>query len=65
MKRKVTLFWRWDKYEVPLPFSEIVIAFGEPFRVPAGIDAVELEKKTAELKARMDQIHQTAKSASG
>lgn len=31
MKGKLNLFWRWDKYEIPLPFSTVEIRFGEPF----------------------------------
>ncbi len=31
MKKKIVLFWRWDKYEIPFPFSEVEINFGKPF----------------------------------
>ena len=27
---------RWDQYEIPLPFSEVVISFSEPFKVAPG-----------------------------
>jgi lysophospholipid acyltransferase (LPLAT)-like uncharacterized protein len=30
-KMAMTLFWRWDKYKIPLPFSKVKIVFSEPF----------------------------------
>jgi lysophospholipid acyltransferase (LPLAT)-like uncharacterized protein len=60
MKRKITLFWRWDKYEIPLPFSRVVIAFGEPFEIPAELDVTELKKKTKELEERLLDINNIA-----
>lgn len=65
MKRKITLFWRWDKYEIPLPFSRVVFTFGEPFEIPAELEVAELEKKTRELKEKLNKINQTAKPALG
>lgn len=63
MKRKITLFWRWDKYEIPLPFSKVVFAFGEPFEIPAELEVAELEKKTRELEEKLNRINQIAKQA--
>ncbi len=62
MERKMTMFWRWDKYEIPLPFSKVVIAFGEPFDVPTELEAAELKKKTKELEEQLHRINETAKS---
>jgi len=28
--RRLTLFWRWDKYFVPLPFSRVSVRLGRP-----------------------------------
>jgi hypothetical protein len=41
--RKIFLFWRWDRYEIPLPFSEVVINFGKPFRAEEKTTTSELE----------------------
>ncbi|MDD5456827.1 MAG: DUF374 domain-containing protein [Candidatus Margulisbacteria bacterium] len=30
-QRSFKLFWRWDKYEIPLPFSSVFLTFSEPF----------------------------------
>jgi len=27
---KITLFWRWDKYFIPLPFAKVVFMIGSP-----------------------------------
>lgn len=53
MKRKITCFWRWDKYQIPLPFSTVVIAFGEPLTVPVAVEVSELEEKTSELEEKI------------
>jgi lysophospholipid acyltransferase (LPLAT)-like uncharacterized protein len=42
--RVLTFAKAWDKTMIPLPFSKMVIDFGEPFRVPADIDDGELEQ---------------------
>lgn len=43
MKRKVILFWRWDRYEIPLPWSEVEINFGKPFIASEKTTTEELE----------------------
>lgn len=34
---------RWDDFMVPLPFSRVVLAIGEPYSIPAGTSLNELE----------------------
>ena len=63
MKRKFTMFWRWDKYEIPLPGSTVVIALGEPFEVPAELDVIELGEKTKELEEKLNRAGGIAKQA--
>lgn len=43
IQRKIVLFWRWDRYEIPLPFSEVNIVFGKPFVAQEGTTTSELE----------------------
>ena len=62
-KTKLTCFWRWDKYQIPLPGSRAVMAFGEPFEVPDKLDLVELEKKTKELEEEILKANDQAKQA--
>jgi lysophospholipid acyltransferase (LPLAT)-like uncharacterized protein len=33
MRRSIHLKWRWDNYELPLPFSHAVITLSDPFHV--------------------------------
>jgi lysophospholipid acyltransferase (LPLAT)-like uncharacterized protein len=38
--------WRlrsWDGFRVPQPFARLVVGYGEPIRVPAGLDGEALE----------------------
>jgi lysophospholipid acyltransferase (LPLAT)-like uncharacterized protein len=41
-KRKLSL-WRWDRYQVPLPFSRVEIIFGRPFVATDKTTTQELE----------------------
>jgi lysophospholipid acyltransferase (LPLAT)-like uncharacterized protein len=34
---------RWDDFMVPLPFSRVVLAIGEPYTIPAGTSLNDLE----------------------
>jgi lysophospholipid acyltransferase (LPLAT)-like uncharacterized protein len=51
----------WDRFQVPGLFAKVVLAYGEPFVVPAGSDRHEreqhrlrLERTLHELTARLD-----------
>jgi hypothetical protein len=58
MKKKITLFWRWDKFEIPLPFSEVEINCGPPF--------IATEKSTTrELEEQLLALGGEAQSAAG
>lgn len=43
----------WDRFIVPLPFTQATIAFAEPVTVPPDCPAAVLEGKRAELEARL------------
>jgi len=49
LKKKLTLAWRWDKYEIPLPWSEVEINFGRPFVANEKTTTAELEGSLARL----------------
>jgi hypothetical protein len=58
--------WRfrtWDRFELPLPFSRIVIAYGEAVRTPRGLDASSLERMQLEMAARLQALHAAARAA--
>jgi len=58
--------WRfstWDRFELPLPFSRIVIAYGEPVKMPRGIDAESLARLQAEMADRLKALQAQARAA--
>lgn len=59
-KRGLTMWWRWDKYIIPLPFTKVVLVVGKPFHIAKKINAEEIKKKCQELG---EEIHATTKKA--
>jgi lysophospholipid acyltransferase (LPLAT)-like uncharacterized protein len=60
--------WRfstWDRFELPLPFSRIVIAYGEPVKMPRGIDAESLARLQVEMADRLKALQRQARAALG
>jgi hypothetical protein len=52
----------WDRMVIPLPFSETIVRYGAPFRLPAkGDDAAD----AAKLQAEMDALEAFAEAAHG
>lgn len=56
-------FRTWDRFELPLPFSRIVIAYGEPVRIPRGVDAERLAGLQVEMAARLQGLQAEARAA--
>jgi len=52
-KNKVTFAKAWDQYELPLPFSRAVAAYGAPVYVSEGDD---IGQKTAELSSSLEAL---------
>jgi lysophospholipid acyltransferase (LPLAT)-like uncharacterized protein len=52
--RKFTWYWRWDKYQMPLPFSKVYIYIDKPFSLPETLDESTLNPLTARLKETLD-----------
>ena len=50
----------WDAFVLPLPFSRIVVVYGEPIYVPADASAADLEAKRREVEASLRRITETA-----
>ena len=49
IKRKIIFFWRWDRIQIPLPWSEVDIHFGPPYLATASSTAEELDAKMNSL----------------
>jgi lysophospholipid acyltransferase (LPLAT)-like uncharacterized protein len=57
--------WRlrtWDKFELPLPFSRVVIAYGEPVRMPRGLDTESLARMQAEMARKLQELQAEARA---
>lgn len=50
----------WDAFLLPLPFSRVVVIYGEPIYVPANASAIDLEIKRREVEASLRRITETA-----
>ena len=50
----------WDAFLLPLPFSRVVVVYGEPIHVPADASAAVLEAKRREVEASLRRITETA-----
>ena len=55
-------FTTWDKFELPLPFSRVVIAYGEPVRLPRGLDADSLARMQAEMGRKLEELQEEARA---
>jgi len=58
--------WRfrtWDRFELPLPFSRVVIAYGEPVRLPRGVDAEALSRLQSDMAERLHALQREARAA--
>jgi hypothetical protein len=58
--------WRlrtWDRFELPLPFSRVVIAYGEPVRMPRGLDADSLARRQQDMARALGDLQAVARAA--
>ena len=56
-------FRTWDRFKLPLPFSRIVIAYGEPVTVPRAMDADVLARIQVEMAGRLIALEGQARQA--
>ena len=59
-KRGLTMWWRWDKYIIPLPFTKVVIVVDKPAFLPKKINGEDVKKRCRELG---EEIHAMTKKA--
>jgi len=50
----------WDGFLVPLPFSQVVVIYGEPVYVPVDASPAVFQAKRQEVEMRLQQITQMA-----
>jgi lysophospholipid acyltransferase (LPLAT)-like uncharacterized protein len=60
--RKIILPWRWDRYEIPLPYSKVIYVIGEPLVITkADIDSEDkLKRQCQNLQNKMLQCQDQA-----
>jgi lysophospholipid acyltransferase (LPLAT)-like uncharacterized protein len=60
--RAVTLS-SWDRLQLPLPWSRVAVALGEPITVPPGLDAAAVELHRRALEAELGRLGSAAEGA--
>lgn len=61
--RRVMHWPTWDRFLVPWPFTEVVIAVGEPYAVPAGLKSTDLGEACREMERRLAALERDANTA--
>jgi len=52
----------WDLFQVPRPFSRVVVVVAPPIEVPADAGSAEIDRKHAELQRSLERARDTAES---
>jgi lysophospholipid acyltransferase (LPLAT)-like uncharacterized protein len=60
--RRAILF-HWDRFVIPMPFTRIVIAIGEPYIAPRTLNATSLAAEQAALQQRLRALFGEARAA--
>jgi lysophospholipid acyltransferase (LPLAT)-like uncharacterized protein len=55
----------WDRFILPLPFTRIVLAVGEPIKVPKVMTSEELQATQLKLQATLNRLFETAQREVG
>lgn len=59
---KMVINKRWDRMEIPLPFTKICLVFGEPIKVPPEIPPKKLRAWADNLAKAIAQLDKTAEN---
>lgn len=59
---KIVFNKRWDRMEIPLPFTKIYLVFGEPIRVPTELRARHVHNWTDNLAKAITQVDKMAEN---
>ncbi len=55
---KIVMRGRWDKMEIPLPFSRILLGVGKPFKVPPDVQPDEIEAWMETIQKNIEETDQ-------
>lgn len=62
IKRAHTFQKAWDLFQLPYPFSRVVMFVAPPIRVPTNADSETIKQKQAEMQAALDRVRDLAES---
>ena len=54
--RKLILRYRWDKYQLPLPFSKVALVVDKPIEVPPDLPQEQEQAKYDEIVAAVNKV---------
>ena len=63
--RRAWVLHSWDRFRVPLPFTRVHVAYGEPIRVPAGLDDAGEDQWRSRIEAALDELTSRSAAAVG
>lgn len=60
-----TLMKTWDRTLIPLPFSRVVVMYGQPWEVPPDLDGDGLEALRREVETELNRMRREADALAG
>ena len=63
--RRVRTLASWDRFQIPLPFSEVRLEVGEPIRLPKDTTEDALEEARLNLEEVLDRLRQQGEAWAG
>lgn len=51
------IFKSWDRTVLPMPFSKIVMRYGEPIKIPSGLNSEGIEQYRLVLEKKMNNLY--------
>jgi lysophospholipid acyltransferase (LPLAT)-like uncharacterized protein len=62
LQRAHTITKSWDLFQIPYPFSRIILVIAPPIRVPTDADGETIKSKQAEMQAALERVRDAAES---
>lgn len=62
VERAHTFKKAWDLFQIPYPFSKVVMVIAPPIRVPTDADSETVHQKQAEIQAALERVRDVAES---
>ncbi len=64
-RRKIVFEKRWDRMEIPLPFTTVCLVIGDPIKVPPELHAGQVRDMTDNLAETIETLAQQAERIAG